>query len=128
MSKYAKFTLFGKFSANSDYTDHSAEIENNEITLTPDECIRGEYTAPTSARTIVPASAFTTITGLFARNLDSTNYVTLSYANAAGSVSVKLYGGDNRRAFFTQDVAVGTAITLTANTAECQVELMVTGT
>lgn len=127
MSKYAQVLHNAVSSYQADY-GKGKKIEYPETTFTPDEDIATTFTIPTSARTVVPASAFTTIYYLYVRNLDTTNYVSLGFNNANGAVIVKLYGADNRRVFSTCDVAVGTAITLTANTASCQVEFYLLAT
>lgn len=126
MTDYALITVRGKFSRNSDYSDPEQDTGTLSAAEIPDNCIHFVSDVATSARTIVGAGEWTSCEGLLVINNDATNFVTLSYTDAAADAQTidVLAGG----MFLTQDIDPSVAVTITADTAACECEVFCIGT
>jgi hypothetical protein len=116
-------------SSSSDYgTPYIAPPKWVE-TLTPDEAIyHARIEAALTPGTAINTSVLTSCTLLSVRNLDATNYVTLTWRSAGNSGVdniVRIQPGDIAH---IQDVTAATNPTLVANTAACNCEVLVLGT
>lgn len=125
MADNEKLTVGAVFSAFTDYTRPKNELEPVEITGTPSYVVCGERTAPTGGITLLEAGEWTTLNTLVVKNDDATNFVTVGYTDAAADAQTVdvLAGG----IFVTQDVDPATAVTLTADTAACDVKVYASG-
>lgn len=123
MTDYVRIRTTIESSSASDYSN--AETHGYTLALTPDEWFHRRIEADTGGTTVA-ISTYASMTGVFAYNRDSTNYVTVNFATAAiASVTIRLDAGEF---FFSPDILPTTAITLTANTAAVVVDLYTAGT
>ena len=128
MTDYAKFETSFAYSTQSDYGRPMA-TKSYSLELTPSEFVTRRFTAAitggTDVWTVAAPSQFTSITGLLIKNLDSTNFVTVKWDNAAGDTIplVLLAGGWN----FITDIDPTALFNVTADTATVAIELYITG-
>lgn len=123
MTDYAKIQVSYVYSANSDY---SSPIQSRlfESEYTPSEVLTSRVSAATGGTT-VELGSFTTPTVAIVKNTDATNYVTVTYTNAASSAqSVVLLAGETS---VLTDVKASADLVLTANTAACVCDVVVLG-
>ena len=132
MTDYARLRLSLEVSDASDYS--RPRISGFEVTAVPDEYRVGEVievaTTPGQTYTL---SHLASLTDLIIKNLDTTNYVTVTWrsvANTAGSPSsvdniCRLAAG---KMMILNDVTVANNLTLVADTAALLVEISYLGT
>jgi hypothetical protein len=129
MTDYARIIATFEVSANSDYGAPYIAPPKWTEALTPDESsYQARVEAALTPGTAISTSILGTCTLLAVRNLDATNYVTLTWRSAGNSGVdniVRIQPGD---LFICQDVTAATNPTLVANTAVCNCEVLFLGT
>lgn len=129
MTDYARVRIDFEVSEFSDYGSPYIRPPQWSEALTPDEAdYKGRVEAALTPGTTIATAFLTTCTLLAVRNLDATNYVTLTWRSAGnGSTDnvVRIAAGD---VFVTQDVTAGNDPNIMANTAACKCEVLVMGT
>jgi hypothetical protein len=129
VTDYARATLTYEVSTQTDYGSPYVAPPKWVEALTPDESIyHARLEAALSPGTAINTSVLGTCTLLAVRNLDATNYVTLTWRSAGNGGTdniVRIQPGD---LFHVQDVTAATNPTLVANTAACSCEVLVLGT
>lgn len=103
-----------------------ATQSGHEFTETPDEAKFLTVEAATGAGETVDVADLTTVTYLLVYNTDGTNFVTVSFDNAAAAtVAIKVLPG---QCAVIPDVDPTAAVTLVADTGACICLVAVTGT
>jgi hypothetical protein len=129
VTDYARIQVKFVVSASGDYGDPYVNPPQWQETLTPDEAeYGGRVEAALTPGTEIDTAKYGTCTMLAVRNLDATNFVTLTWrsaANAGVDNKVKIQPGD---IFITQDVTAATKPTLVSDTAVCRCEVLIMGT
>lgn len=124
MAHYFKSTVHFKASDSSDYSDPLVFGYYEKERTTPVETQRFRITASTSGTTVT-ISTWTTIHSVIVKNLDTTNYVTMTWNSAdQSSCDQRLLTGDWMK---IPDVTAAGNLTFTANTADVLIEVVVSG-
>lgn len=127
MTDYARSKPVFEHSIYSDYRTKKTDVGDFEYyETTPAHVWRGTVLAETGGQTVT-LSIFTAITELIVKNLDATNYVNLAYTGSDDNSNI-LKISANEDWIKISDVKTGTNLTLTANTANCECEIIVSGT
>lgn len=128
MSDYAKVAIRLKYSEASDYSDPNVN-EQWDLALTPDEIVWRTIEVDTSAMTLEEVGDFGTLTSLAVKNLDATNYVTLTWLSAGNGATPNITRIAAGKAFFTTDItSTASGCTIQANSAAVECQLWITGT
>ena len=126
MADYERVTLRAVFSANDDYTYPKHDTDELSTTATPEHVMVGEIQVNTGGTTLVAGSIFVTGDTFILKNLDTTNYVTLTIRDSTDeTVSVVIPAGG---LFHLSGWEPGTAVVAIADTAGCQVKFWASGT
>lgn len=132
MADYSKLKVSAVYSENSDYSDPRLQTSLEAYTsTTATHYMQLMQTVGTAAAETLTLDNFTTIEYVIVKNKDATNYVTVTISDSAGlgttDTVVRVAAG---RLLVTPDVTGGSGktITLQANTAACDVEVIVVGT
>lgn len=126
MAEYSKLSVVYVNSPYSDYTSPTidtidvAAYENTTAT----NAMRFNATAKTTGTTIVLTN-WTSISGIIVKNLDTTNYVTVTWTDPGTNAnSQRLTAG---KILVIPSAAVSASLVLTANTANCEVVVIIEG-
>lgn len=101
--------------ASISYTDTPENVEIRNLTV---------LSATSMSITLDSFPVLATIDYLIVQNYDSTNYVTVTFATAAGSRAHRIAAG---KFGVFPDVAVGTTPTIQANTSPCLCRIILIG-
>ena len=124
MADYAKLVVKGIYSKSSDYSDPKVTFNPAAVALTPDEYIHEERRVPAGYVWVI-TSAFTSVSCVMVKNLDTVNYVTVTYdsIDQAGSKTRIPAGG----VFVITELVHASNVKLAAAVA-CECEIFITGT
>lgn len=125
-TKYLKKVTRYILSENADYTSPILPGREFVEEYTCTRYKKQAYLAATGGTTI-DLSEFSTIEDLTVRNLDETNYVDTTHRTAAGSTTDQSTRVDAGKSVSLGDVTPGSDLVLTANGADCAVEVEVFG-
>ena len=130
MADYAKISVKGVYSKNSDYSFPKAMFAPDANTLTPDEYMHLEIEADTGGTTVT-TSTLASATMVMVKNNDTTNYVTATFKSAGNGGA----GGTNNIIriaaggfIAVTDFTVAGNLALAANSAACECEVFIIGT
>lgn len=124
MAHYSKTTVHFKSSDSSDYSDPLTFGYYEKERTTPVETQRFRVTASTSNTTIT-TSTWTTIHYVLVKNLDSTNYVKVTWDSAdQASCDQRVLAGDWLK---ITDVTASANIVIDADTADVVCEVVISG-
>ena len=129
MTDYAKLTLVGTYSKAATYTPAKVHMEPDAYALTPDEYMHVEVQADTGD-TVLNTSHLASVTTLVIKNNDTTNYVKAKWRSAEYDGSAVK---DNQLRIapggflVTTDFTTANSLTLTANSAACECEVLIFG-
>ena len=127
MSDYARLRINVEVSEQSDY---GRPYVNTSLAcaLTPDEVFDVKVDCDTGGGTTFTTSMLSSISLVLVENLDTTNYVELTFrsvANGATNNKVRLAAGD---VCVLRDVTAANNLAFVANTAAVKVRLIIMGT
>jgi hypothetical protein len=130
MTDYAR--LFAKFevSSSSDYANPYVDPPIWTETFTPDEVLyNGRIEAALDPSTTTITTSIYSSVSLFAlRNVDSTNYVTITFHSAGHGATHNIVRVPAGGVFITQDFTASYDVELMANTAALNCEVLILGT
>ena len=126
MADYAKISVKGVYSKNSDYSFPKATFAPDAAALTPDEYVHLEMDAATGGKTLSTADIFGSVTMLMIKNNDTAITVTAQFDTTASvNIDIAIPAGG---VFVTPDFRFGGDLKLTSasDTPEC--EILIVGT
>jgi hypothetical protein len=130
MADYAKISVSGVYSENSDYSNPRLRtaFDAYESTTATQYMAYLQGIGFGSAE-VLDMSAFTTIESVMIHNKDTTNYVTVTFLSAGNSAVPNILRLAAGKHLVLSDVTPhATAFTVQANTAACDLEVVVFGT
>ena len=125
MADYFKLRLIGTYSTNSDYSDPIAEFDWS-VDETPNEVVVRKVEAVTGGGTAISVTDLDNpLLYIMVKNRDTTNYVELDYtegAAGAATPTIRILAG---QCAVITDIDASSAITLTANTAAVDCDVVI---
>ena len=126
MADYAKISVKGVYSKNSDYSFPKAMFAPNAAALTPDEYVHVEMDAATGGKTFTTSALFGAITMLMIKNNDAAIAVTVRIDTAStANVDIVIPAGG---VFVTPDCRYTEDIVLTSASGTPECEIFIIGT
>lgn len=122
-----KITVIPVYSPNSDYDPNLCVLQDyDEVLSSPTRKVGPSIVSvATSSTSLVAANVFaSTFQALYVHNLDSTNFVTVTFTSGASSDAIKVPAG---RKMLIPQVDPTVAVTAAADTAACLVEFFAAG-
>jgi len=126
MTDYARVRASFDYSDKSDYSRPMLK-DTYLVELTPDEVLHRRIDIATTPGTVVDASEFTTVTGVFLKNLDSAIAIQVDWTSktAATASAISLPAGE--WCFFS-DFNPASTFTLMAASGAPRLEIYIVGT
>lgn len=129
MADYSKLRVSVLYSENSDYSYPKLTTSLDPFTSTASTHYEVQYrNIGFSASETLELGGFTTIEYIVIKNKDATNYVTATQLSAGNSAVPNIHRIAAGKMFVIPDVTVSGYLVLQANTAACDVEVIVVGT
>ena len=127
MADYAKISVKGVYSKNSDYSFPKAMFAPDANTLTPDEYMHLEIEADTGGTTVT-TSTLASATMVMVKNNDTTNYVTATFRSAGNSSTPNIIRIAAGGFLVVTDFTVANNLALTGPDSEgCECEIFIVG-
>jgi hypothetical protein len=128
LADYAKLALALTYSENSDYSSPKLKTSLDNWTSTTATHYEVQYREIGTSSETIELGGFTTIECLVLKNKDSTNYVTATFDSAGNSSVDNILRVGAGKILVLTDVTPGSDLLLQANTAACDVEIIIVGT
>jgi hypothetical protein len=130
MADYAKVTVAFVYSENSDYSDPIAYRSFSTSFTTPTKVEQHYVSAKLvgDGSTTIDLSGFSAVQGCIIKNKDAANFVTAAFTSvgAGGASSQKILAA--APPVLLCDLVIADDLVLTADTAACDVEILLFGT
>lgn len=128
MADFAKLALSLTYSENSDYSQPRLKPPIDPWESTTVTHYEVQYRNIGTSTETLELGGFTTIECLIVKNKDTTNYVTATFDSAGNGSTDNVLRIHKGFPLVVSDVTPGSDLILQANTAACDVEVIILGT